>query len=98
MKALSETKTSDYILLSDSELAAARALGVAYRVDEETFGKLQGYGIDLEEASGQDHHLLPVPSVFLIDRKGSIRFVYVNPDYTQRIDPETLLAAARAAR
>ena len=56
-----------------------------------------GYGIDLEEASGYDHHLLPVPAVFVIDPEGVIDFQYVNPDYRARLDPNVLLAAARAA-
>ena len=32
--------------------------------------------MDLEEASGRDHHLLPVPAVFIIDREARIRFRY----------------------
>ncbi len=57
--------------------------------------RMRGFGIDLEEESGADHHLLPVPSVFLIDREGVIRFRYFNPDYKVRIDNDSLLEAAR---
>jgi len=53
------------------------------------------YGVDLEAASGQKHHQLPVPAVFIIDRAGVIRFVYANPDYTVRITPDALLEAAQ---
>ena len=86
-----------YTLLSDSTARAARAFLIAYRVDDAAYERLQGFGIDLEEASGEDHHLLPVPSVFLVGRDGIIRFVYSNPDYTVRIAPEALLEAARVA-
>jgi len=54
------------------------------------------FGIDLEKASGQDHHVLPVPSTFLIGADGVIRFQYTNPDYKVRLHPDVLLAAARA--
>ena len=86
-----------YVLLSDAAMNAARAFGVAYRVDDASVGKLAGYGIDIEEASGQTHHMLPVPSVFLVAQNGKIVFTHANPDHRVRIDPEVLIAAARAA-
>jgi peroxiredoxin len=97
LQASVEKHAVTYVLLSDAAMAAARAFGVAYRVDDASVGKLAGYGIDIEEASGQTHHMLPVPSVFLVARDGRIAFTYANPDHRVRIDPEVLLAAAKAA-
>lgn len=85
----------DYALYSDAPAAAATAFGLAFRVDAETYEKLLGYGIDLEAASGHDHHLLPVPAVFIIDRDAIIRFRYYNPDYKERLSGDELLQAAR---
>jgi peroxiredoxin len=85
-------------LLSDSSGAAARAFGIAYRVDAETVEKYRGYGIDLEAASGHDHHLLPVPAVFVVDAEGVIQFGYAHPDYRYRIPGDLILAAARTLR
>ena len=85
-----------YTLLSDSDMRAARALGIAFRVDDKTVHKYKTeYEIDLEADSGRAHHLLPAPSVFIVDREGVIRFTYVNPNYKVRIDPQALVAAAR---
>ncbi len=53
------------------------------------------YGIDLEAASGEEHHQLPVPSVFLVEAGGTIRWVYSNPDYEIRPDNAAILKAAR---
>ncbi len=87
----------DYRLFSDASMRAAKSFGVAFLVDDETFEMLQGHGIDLESASGEDHRLLPVPAVFLIDADGVIRFRYYNPDYRERISGEALLNAADEA-
>jgi peroxiredoxin len=87
----------NYTLLSDASMTAAKAFGIAFRVDDGTLDKYKGYGIDLEAASGQKHHLLPVPAVFVAGADGRIHFVYVNPDYKIRLAPEVLLAAARAS-
>jgi peroxiredoxin len=84
-----------YTLLSDASMSAARAYHVAYHLDAAALAKYGEYGVDLEAASGQKHHQLPVPAVFIIDRAGVIRFVYANPDYTVRITPEALLEAAQ---
>jgi len=86
-----------YTLVSDSSMAAAKAFGIAFKVDDATLEKYAGYGIDLEAASGETHHLLPVPAVFIVGKDGAIDFSYANPDYKTRLASEVLLAAAKAA-
>ena len=83
-----------FILLSDSDMVAARSFRVAYKLDDQTLAEFKKYNIDVEEASGQKHHMLPVPAVFLVGANGLIDFEYVNPDYKVRLDPELIVAAA----
>jgi len=86
-----------YTLLSDSGMRAARAFGIAWQVDDDGIAMYKRYGIDLEKASGETHHQLPVPSVFLVGRDGRIQYVFSNSDYKIRPDNDTLLRAAREA-
>jgi len=95
LKKAIEENNLNYTLLSDSSAEAARAFGVAFKVSLATRTLYKGYGIDLEEASGKDHHILPVPAVFVVDEKGVIQFVYSNPDYKVRLSPEKILKAAK---
>jgi peroxiredoxin len=88
----------DFQLLSDSRAGAMRAFGVGYRVDAATLKKLGDYGIDLEKASGETHHVLPVPAVFLVDQAGTLQFSYVHPDYKVRVPQDVVLAAAKAIK
>ncbi len=85
-----------YLLASDSKLEAAPAFGIAFKLDDVTIKKLNEFGIDIEEASGESHHLLPVPSVFIINKDGIVQFKYTNPDYKTRLSPKELLKAAHA--
>lgn len=97
---LKETPDRDklhYRLLSDSDAAAAKAFGIAFKVDDATVEKYKGYGINLDAASGNDHHILPHPAVFVADTSGKIRFAHVNPDYKVRLEPKKILEAAQAA-
>jgi peroxiredoxin len=85
-----------YKLLSDSSMEVSRKFGIAFKVEDELVEKYKNsYGIDIEGDSGQTHHLLPHPSVFIIDAKGIIQFAYVNEDYKVRLEPDKILAAAR---
>ena len=84
-----------YQLLSDSDMVLTRAFGLAFRVDDPTVEKYRGFGIDLDNASGRNHHLLPVPAVYLVDTKGVIRFAHWDADYKKRLEPADLIAAAR---
>lgn len=86
-----------YRLLSDTAMQAAQTLGVAFQVEDKTVDKYKEYGIDLEESSGEKHHLLPVPSVFIIGRDGIVQYTYHNPDYKTRLDAEELIKQAKAA-
>lgn len=88
----------NFLLFSDSKMEAARAFRVAYRVDEQTLKGLSRFGVSLEDASGESHHQLPVPAVFVAGVDGMIQFAYANPDYRVRISPELLLAALRLER
>lgn len=90
-------KDLNYTLLSDAQMNAARAFGIAFRVDAATVQKYKQYNIDLEAASGATHHELPVPAVFIIDRNGVIRFAQWDPDYKVRMKGEAILTAARDA-
>lgn len=85
-----------YTLYSDKTMAAARAYGIAFTMSAEGLARYKSNGIDLEAASGETHHQLPVPSVFIY-RDGRMTFQYVNPNHRERADPEVILAAARAA-
>ena len=79
-------------------MEASRALGLAFQVDDKTEKALKGYGIDIVAASGEEHRQLPVPAVFIVGTDKIVDFQYVDPNYSRRIDPDLLLAAARAVK
>lgn len=85
-------------LLSDSDLKVTKAFGLAFQVDDETITKYKGFGIDLEKASGRDHHALPVPAVYIVDKVGKISFAHSDPDYTKRLDVQTILTEVKKAQ
>ena len=77
---------------------AIKALGLAFEVDAPTRVKYKTFGIDLENSSGQDHHLLPVPAALLVNNQGLVTFSFISPNYKVRADNELIMAAARAQK
>jgi hypothetical protein len=56
-----EKKLLNYLLLSDRGMLGAKAFGIAFRLDDGLLEKYKGFGIDLEGASGESHHM-PIPA------------------------------------
>lgn len=96
LKQTLEKNELTYTLLSDAPMEAAKAFGIAFKVDENTVTRYKSVGIDLAADSGYDHHLLPAPAVYIVDKEGVVKFNYVNPNYRERIDGDILLTAAKA--
>ncbi len=88
------TRTRDawhipYPVLSDPQLAAHEAWRVVHQVDDERFSWLADKGLDLEAASGQTHHKIAVPSIFLVDG-GEVKWAHADPEYKVRPTNEQL--------
>ena len=50
------------------------------------------FAIDLPAHNGDDSWELPVPGTFVIDRSGTVRLAFAEPDYTRRLEPAAILA------
>lgn len=91
LKAAIEKDKVDYSLYSDSKSDLIKKFGLAFRVDDATVERYKGFGIDLDKASGESHHILPVPAVYLVDGSGAIRFTHFDPDYRKRLSGAAVL-------
>lgn len=97
LKAMAGKNHLNYQLLSDHEMSASAAYGVAFKVPAETEKTYKQYGIALASIPGGEGTWLPVPAVFIVDRTGVVRFAYSNPDYKTRLKNTDLILAAKAA-
>ena len=84
----------NYRILSDADTQAAVAFGIAFKASQRTIDRRNEKGQDIADSSMSRHGVLPVPSVFAIDRDGVIAFAYSNPDYKIRLPADELLQVA----
>ena len=82
-----------YTILSDADIEAARALGLAFYADPDYVARRDAIG-DIEGSSMKDFGVLPVPAVYVVDRSGMITFSFTEADYRVRLPADDLLAAA----
>ncbi len=95
LEAQEDIEGLDYTILSDANSEAAIALGIAFTANERTVNWIRKKRFDYADSSIANQHALPVPSVFVIDDTGVIRFAHSNPDYKRRLSADKLVAAVR---
>lgn len=81
-----------YDVLCDIDNGVAMQFGVVYRVPDEYRKFLEDYKCDLGVRHGNDMWTLPMPSAFVIDRQGVIRYAFVNGDVLVRAEPDEIIA------
>ncbi|UJF21581.1 peroxiredoxin-like family protein [Shewanella sp. OMA3-2] len=88
----------NYLLLSDENMAAAQAFGLAFYTSDKVTSMYQaklGVSNTLHKMpTGEARLVLPVPAIYLSDKTGLIQFMYANPNYKVRAAPELILMAA----
>lgn len=85
-----------YAVLADVDQGLAMACGVVFRAPEPYRRLLESRGVDLSERQGNAAWFLPVPATFLVDRKGIVRWRFVDVDFTRRAEPDDVVAALAA--
>ncbi len=81
-----------YPVLSDSSLDAADGFNIACTLPPELVDFYGSVGVDVPVFNGNGQWVLPVPSTFVIDVNGTIRFAHVDEDVRRRPEPSDVLA------
>lgn len=90
-KTVEKTKAS-YPLVSDEGLKIMKSYDVAFKVDSLTVSKYRGYGVAFDKANGANGANLPVPAVYVINKKGKIIYRYFDADYRKRPSVKEILS------
>ena len=80
-----------FTVLSDTGNEYARKLGIVWKMPETLRPVFETLGNDLLKFNGDDSFELPIPASLLVDENGVVRKTFVNPDFTERLEPETAL-------
>ena len=88
---MQEKHELQFPVLSDVGNNLARKLGILFHQLDTMLPIMKAYGVDLQARNGDDSNVVPFPASYLIDSKGIIRYTFLDPDYTHRLEPSTAL-------
>ncbi len=82
-------------VLSDAKSRIASDYGIVFALAAADRELLLEVGNDLATTNDDESWVLPAPATFVIAGSGTIRYVRVDPDYTNRVQPAELIDALR---
>jgi len=82
----------DFTVLSDPGNRVAHRVGIVFQQADEVLEAQRKLGLDLAQVNAEGSTQLPRPSVLIVDKDRTVRFVDVQPDYTARTEVADILA------
>ena len=83
----------DFMVLSDPASRLARRVGIAFQQTDDVLDAQRRLGLELAQVNAEGSTELPRPTVLIVDKERTVRFVDVQPDYTARTEVADILAA-----
>ncbi|MFI0139458.1 peroxiredoxin-like family protein [Streptomyces luteogriseus] len=93
---LAEKHALTFDVLSDIGSDTAKQYGLAFDLPDDLAAVYDKLGFDLQRVNDGHPRTLPLPATYVIDRDGTIRWAFVDTDYTTRAEPADILAALDA--
>lgn len=87
-----EKNQLEFEVLSDPDGAVAGAYGLAFEIPQYLRDIYQSFGHPLPKFNGEGNNTIPVPGTFVLDREATVRYRFVEVDYTRRADPGEIAA------
>ena len=82
-----EPKSFAFETLRDFGNRVAETYGLVFTLPDDLRAIYLKFGIDLARGNGDGTWRLPVPARLVVDRRGVVRAVDADPDYTRRPEP-----------
>jgi len=83
-------------VLSDQNNKVAKQFGLVFTLADSLKPIYENFGIDIAESNQEDSFELPFAATFVIDQKGVIQYAFVDVDYTNRAEPETIIEVLKS--
>jgi peroxiredoxin len=83
----------EFPVLSDIGNQLARDLGLVFDLSEALKLAYTNFGFPLPDYNGDESWTLPIPATYVVDQNGLITYAFVDADYSQRAEPEEVLAS-----
>lgn len=83
-------------VLFDKGNVVAETYGLVFTLAEELRPIYDKFGLDIPAYNGDDTFQLPIPATFVIDRDGTVVYVFADADYTKRLEPGEIVKVLKS--
>jgi peroxiredoxin len=87
-----EKNNLEFEVLSDVGNMVSRQFGIVFTLPEDLRLIYAGFGTDITKSNGDLTFQLPIPATYVIAHDRKIRRAFVDPDHTNRMDPEDIVS------
>ena len=90
-----EKNELDFEVLSDQGNKVAKDFGLVFEMADELKKVYDKFGLDIPKFNGDDSWEIPMPATYVIDSDGTVKFSFVDADYTVRAEPSDVIEALK---
>ena len=87
------SKNLTFPVFSDVGLKVGKQYGLSFVLDPELQKVYTQFGLDVNTHNGDKTFQLPLPATYVIDKDGTVKYAFVNADYSKRAEPSDILKA-----
>jgi peroxiredoxin len=81
----------DFEILCDVDNGVAMECGLMFRIPDDIQIAYRKFNVHMPKIYGNDSWMIPIPATYVVDKDRVIAHAYVNVDYRDRCDPESLV-------
>lgn len=87
----SEKNELTFSVLSDAGNLYAKELGLVFQMPEDLREVYNSFNLKVDEHNGNNDYELPMPATYIVNKQREVIYGFTPEDYTERLDPETIL-------
>jgi len=93
-----EKNELEFEVLSDTGNVVSKEYGLIFSLSEELRPIYLSFGIDIPASNKEDSYEIPMPAIYVVNKKREIIFSFIDEDYTKRCEPQDILDAIKKAK
>jgi len=86
-----EKNELSFEVLSDEKNVIAKEFGLVFSLADELKPIYESFKINLPASNDDDSYEIPMPATYILDKKGTVIFAFIDEDYTKRCEPQLIL-------
>ena len=90
-----EKNELEFEVLSDQGNKVAKDFGLVFELADDLKKVYDKFGLDIPKFNGDNSWEIPMPATYVIDTDGTVKYSFIEADYTLRAEPSDIIKALK---